>query len=227
MCGRYSITDPNKAIQRLFGYDGSVLNWPPMFNIAPTADVPIVIRGGNPEGGKPRALVRARWGLIPSWAKDVKIGAKMINARSETIAEKPSFHVAWKKRRCLIAADGFYEWGRDGDRNIPYRVAYEDERPFAFAGLWERWDGPEGPVRSCAIITVSANTILAPIHHRMPVIIDPKNFERWLGIEDGPDDDLHALLSSREIKGFRPYQVSERVNRVQNNDREILAPVVA
>jgi len=235
MCGRYSITDPDEAIRRLFGYDGPALNWPPMYNIAPTLDVPVVIKSESQDGDAPadkkRALVKARWGLIPHWAKDMKIGAKMTNARSETIAEKPSFRVAWKKRRCLIAADGFYEWDREGDRKIPYRIAYEDERPFAFAGLWERWDGPGnetgGPVRSCTIITTAANKVLAPIHHRMPVIIDPENFERWLGIDEATEDELLALLQPREIAGFRPYRVSERVNKVQNNDREILEPVAA
>ncbi|MCY4396657.1 MAG: SOS response-associated peptidase [Rhodospirillaceae bacterium] len=224
MCGRYSLTDPDEAIRRLFGYDGPALNWPPMYNVPPTQDVPAVVRGS---GDAPRALVKARWGLIPSWAKDMKIGAKLTNARAETIAEKPSFRSAWRKRRCLIAADGFYEWQRDGAVKIPYRVTYEDGRPFAFAGLWERWDGPDGPLRSCTIVTTDANAVLAPIHHRMPVIIDPPEFGRWLGLEDASDDDLHALLAPRDIAGFRPYRVSDRVNKVQNNDPAILEPLAA
>lgn len=227
MCGRYSITDPDQAIRQLFGYDGPALNWPPMYNIAPTMDVPVVIRGQE----KPRSLVKARWGLIPSWAKDMKIGAKLTNARAETVAEKPSFRGAWNRRRCLIAADGFYEWQRDGAKKVPYRVAYEDGRPFAFAGLWEGWDGPGNetgaPVRSCTIVTTAANGVLAPVHHRMPVIVDPADFGRWLGIEEAGGDDLQALIRPREIDGLRPYRVSDRVNRVQNNDPAIMAPVAA
>jgi len=229
MCGRFSITDPDDVIRRLFGYDGPALNWPPMYNIAPTTDVPVVIKGSGTD--KPRALVKARWGLIPSWAKDMKIGAKLTNARAETVAEKPSFRSAWVQRRCLIAADGFYEWQRDGETKTPYRAAYEDGRPFAFGGLWEGWDGPAndtgGPVRSCTIITTAANSALAPVHHRMPVIVDPPDFERWLGIEEVGEEDLQALIQPREIKGFRPYRVSDRVNKVQNNDREIMEPLAA
>lgn len=224
MCGRYSLTDPDKAIRELFGYDGPPLNWPPLYNIAPTLDVPAVVRGS---GGRPRALVKARWGLVPPWAKDMKIGAKLTNARAETVAEKPSFRSAWKGRRCLIAADGFYEWQADGAAKVPFRVSYEDERPFAFAGLWERWDGPDGPVRSCTIITTAANAVLAPIHHRMPVIVDPENFARWLGLEPATEGDLHALLTPREIASFRPYRVGDRVNKVQNNDPSILEPLAA
>ena len=224
MCGRYSLTDPEEAIRRLFGYDGPALNWPPMYNIAPTLDVPAVVKGS---AGTPRSLVKARWGLIPSWARDMKIGAKLTNARAETVAEKPSFRSAWKNRRCLIAADGFYEWQRDGAAKGPYRVSYEDERPFAFAGLWERWDGPDGPVRSCTIVTTAANAALAPIHHRMPVVVDPPDFGRWLGLEPAGEEDLHALLKPRDIVGFRPYRVGDRVNKVQNNDRAILEPLAA
>lgn len=232
MCGRYSITDPDDAIRRLFGYDGPALNWPPMYNIAPTTDVPVVIKGaGKQASGQKRALVKARWGLIPSWAKDMKIGAKLTNARAETVAEKPSFRSAWQQRRCLIAADGFYEWQRDGATKIPFRAAYEDDRPFAFGGLWEGWDGPANdtgaPVRSCTIITTAANSALSPIHHRMPVIIDPADFERWLGLADAGEDELQALIQPREIDGFRPYRVSDRVNKVQNNDREIMEPLAA
>ncbi len=224
MCGRYTLTDPDKAIRLLFGYDGPALNWPPMYNVAPTLEVPAIVRGS---GDAPRALVKARWGLIPPWAKDMKIGARLVQARAETIAEKPSFRNAWKTRRCLIAADGFYEWRPEGAAKIPYRVSYEDERPFAFAGLWERWDGPNGPVRSCTIITTAANAVLAPIHHRMPVIVDPPDFARWLGLEAPAEDALHALLAPREIAGFRPYRVSERVNKVQNNDPDVLEPLAA
>ena len=157
----------------------------------------------------------------------MRIGAKLTNARAETIAEMPSFRSAWKRRRCLIAADGFYEWQRDGATGIPYRVSYEDERPFAFAGLWERWNGPDGPVRSCTVVTTAANAVLAPIHHRMPVVIDPPNFARWLGLEGATGDELHALLAPREMAGFRPYRVSERVDKVQNNDPGILTPLAA
>ena len=222
MCSRYSLINADEAIRLLFGYGGPALNWPPMYNVAPMLEVPAVVRSS---GDKPRSLVRARWGLIPSWAKDMKIGAKLTNARAETVAEKPSFRNAWKTRRCLIAADGFYEWRTDGAAKAPFRVSYEDERPFAFAGLWERWDGPDGPVCSCTIITTNANTALTPIHHRMPVIVDPPDFERWLGLEAAAEDDLHALLAPREIEGFRPYRVSDRVNRVQNNDPAILEPL--
>ena len=188
-------------------------NLPPRYNVAPTQNVPIVRRPKDTDG---RELVLARWGLIPSWAKDTKIGYRTINARAETVAEKPSFREAFKRRRCLVVADGFYEWQKQpGGKKQPYFISAASDGPLAFAGLWETWKDPEGDrVESCTIIVTEANDLLRPIHDRMPVILQPGDFDPWL---DAPPQDAQTML--KPFAGdMTLYPVSSRVNNVRNDD---------
>ncbi|MCZ6603891.1 MAG: SOS response-associated peptidase, partial [Alphaproteobacteria bacterium] len=187
MCGRYTLTTPSQAIVDLFALDPGP-NLAPRYNIAPTQAV-FAVRL-DPSGG--REAAQLRWGLVPSWAKDPQIGNRMINARAETVREKPSFRSAFKGRRCLIAADGFYEWqkqkpGTKGGKQ-PYWITLADRGPFAFAGLWEHWtDGQGSKLETCTIVTCPANDLVAPIHPRMPVILGPQDHAQWLDPETAPD----------------------------------------
>ena len=193
------------------------------YNVAPTQDVPIVRATGT--GG--RELARARWGLVPSWAKDIAIGARMINARAETVAEKPSFRAAFKSRRCLVPADGFYEWRNGPAGKQPYRITLADGEPFAFGGLWERWDkAPDGrTVESCTIITTLANDLLRPIHARMPVILDPGDYDPWLEAGAMPPAETARLLKPFPDHRMKAYPVATRVNNPRNDDPECLEPL--
>jgi putative SOS response-associated peptidase YedK len=171
--------------------------------------------------------VLLRWGLIPSWAKDPSIGARMINARAETLAEKPAFRSAFRKRRCLVAADGFYEWQQRGTGpKQPYRIAARNSGPFAFAGLWERWRNPaEGhDVESCTIVTTGANALLSPIHNRMPVILAPESYDLWLDPEAALDR-VQDLLAGGPGVDLMASAISTRVNKVANDDPEVLIPL--
>jgi putative SOS response-associated peptidase YedK len=220
MCGRYSLTTPVEALRQLFAFEGSP-NLRPRYNVAPSQAVPIVrLRGGETT----REIAQVRWGLVPGWAKDLSISAKLINARGETVAEKPSFRAAFRSRRCLIPADGFYEWRRQNGAKQPYRIARQDGGLFTFAGLWERWSSPGGEtVESCAIITTEANARLAPIHPRMPVVLDPVAYETWLDPQSEREA-LHALLVPAPEEALTAYAVSTRVNNVRNDDAECIAP---
>ncbi len=182
MCGRYSITKPVEAMRQLFDFAGPLPNLPARYNVAPTQEVPIIrSQGGDGDGGGGRALAMLRWGLIPFWAKEPSIAYRMINARAETVATKPAFRAAFRARRCLVPADGFYEWQKRGRAKQPFRIVLKGEALFAFAGLWERWSGGEGEViESCTIIVTEANELLRPIHDRMPVILDPADLGAWL-----------------------------------------------
>src|SRR5215217_3961884 len=167
MCGRYTLTTPVEILAEEFGLSGPLPEIPPSYNVAPTEQVAAVIAG---DGG--RRLEMLKWGLIPAWADDPEIGSRMINARSETAHEKPSFRRAFGERRCLIPADGFYEWQRTNGTKQPYYIHMEDGRPFAFAGLWESWSkGGEGEIRTCTIHTTEANALVGEVHDRMPVIL--------------------------------------------------------
>lgn len=208
MCGRYSLTSPVEAMRALFGFDEQP-NLQPRYNIAPTQNVPVI--RGREDGG--RELAMLRWGLVPSWAKEVAASAPLINARGETVAEKPSFRDAFAKRRCLMPADGFYEW-RKGDKGAkqPYRIALPDDTPFAFAGIWERWQSAQGEtLESCALITTVASDQIVDIHHRMPVILEPENYDAWL-VE--PRLDLIATYDG----DLRAYPIGTAVNKVINDD---------
>ena len=177
MCGRYSITTNVEALRRLFGFKGAP-NLQPRFNLAPTQPAPAIRLNATGE----RELSMLRWGLIPSWASDPLIGNRMINARAETLAEKPSFRAALKDRRCLILADGFYEWRKQGPKKQPYFITLADGSPFAMAGLWDRWTarGTTETIESFTIITTAASPALAAIHDRMPVLLDSRDQEGWL-----------------------------------------------
>ncbi len=236
MCGRYSLTTPVEGLRLLFDFPEQP-NLKTRYNIAPTQEV-AAVRAAAPagasedaagpgEGGAARHLVLLRWGLIPSWAKDPSIGARMINARSETLAEKPAFRSAFRKRRCLVAADGFYEWQKRGaGPKQPYRIAARNSGPFAFAGLWERWRNPaEGrDVESCTIVTTGANALLSPIHHRMPVILAPENYDLWLDPEAALDR-VQDLLAADPGVDLMATAISTRVNKVANDDPEVLLPL--
>src|ERR1051326_7982322 len=174
MCGRYTLTVDIKTIAETFGVPPTI-ETAPRYNIAPTQEVVSILSNGSIH------LDWLQWGLIPSWAKDDSIGSKMINARAETLAEKPSFKRLLRSRRCLIVADGFYEWKKEGKGKVPMFITLEDQEPFAFAGLWDSWRDPDGQqIRTCTIITTEANELMAPIHNRMPVILPAQAREEWL-----------------------------------------------
>ena len=218
MCGRYSLTTPVEGIRRLFGF-AELPNLPARYNIAPTQPAPVVRRGGD---GR-RELALLRWGLVPSWAKDPSIGNRLINARAETVADKPAFRSAFKNRRCLVVADGFYEWRKVGDGKQPYRITLPDGGPFAFAGLWERWAPAGEAIESFTIVTTDANPRLRPIHDRMPVILDPADHETWL--EGG----AAALALLRPFPGdaLAVHAVDRRVNNPRHDDPACIAPLPA
>ena len=219
MCGRYSLAADLEDIQRRFELFDSELTYSPRYNIAPTQPVLAVT---NDEGGQPAYL---RWGLIPSWAKSASVGNRLINARAETVAERPSFRTALSSRRCLVIADGFYEWQRVGNARRPMRVAMKSGEVFAFAGLWDSWRDPRGDiVRSCTIITTEPNELLRPIHNRMPVIL-PKELESlWLDDEVQDPFALADILSPYPAQAMQAYEVSSLVNRPSNEGPEVAIP---
>lgn len=221
MCGRYTLSDPGDLLQDLgVEHHDETL---PRYNIAPTQGV-LAVRPGD--DGAARQAVTLRWGLIPFWAKDPSIGSRMINARSETVAEKPSFKHALKRRRCLIPADGFYEWTKVGKAKQPYHIHFPDRSPFVFAGLWERWTrGPE-PLETCTLLTTDANGDLRPIHHRMPVILEGQARDAWLdpGIEDS--EFLGTLLQPLADGSLELTPVSTLVNSPRNDSVDCLSPVI-
>ena len=220
MCGRYSLIMTIGELQNRFEFDGERLGYAPSYNIAPTQNVLTVV------GGEQRRAGYMRWGLIPSWAKDKSIGSRMINARAETVAEKPSFRNALTRRRCLIIADGFYEWQKVGAKKRTMRIVMQSGEPFAFAGLWETWRDPEGEVvPSCTIITTSANDILSPIHHRMPVILPREVEDFWLDDSVTDPEALISVLTPYDDDSMETYEVSPLVNNVRNNGPEVLEGV--
>jgi putative SOS response-associated peptidase YedK len=228
MCGRYSLTSPPEAMARLFGFTGPLPNWPARYNIAPTQLVP-AIRAAKRKGE--RELVLLRWGLVPSWAKDLAMGAKMINARAEGLAEGPAFRSALAARRCLLPADGFFEWQSAPGGKRPYRIGLaggsSEAMPlFAFAGLWEHWEksADGAPVESCTIITTEANAALRPIHERMPVILPPGDYAAWLDPAT-PTQAALALLRPYPAEAMMVYPISRRVNNVRFDDAACLLPL--
>jgi len=222
MCGRYAITSAPEAIRRLFGYDEQP-NFPPRFNVAPTQPVPIVRLA---EGRRQLALVR--WGLIPSWVKDPRAFSLLINARGESLNEKPAFRNAMRRRRCLFPADGFYEWRREGERKTPYYVRLKAGGPLAFAGLWESWMGPNGEeMETAAIVTTRANRALAAIHERMPVIVPPDAFDFWLDAAKVDAETASALVAPAREGLLDVYEVSSAVNRTANDTPALIEPVTA
>jgi putative SOS response-associated peptidase YedK len=221
MCARYVITSPADAVRALFGYDERP-NFPPRYNVAPTQPIPVV-RLVN--GARSYALVR--WGLLPAWVKDPKTFSLLVNARGESVLDKPSFRNAMRRRRCLIPADGFYEW-RDGAPRRPYFVRPRSGAPMAFAGLWETWTGPNGEeVDTAAIVTTRANRALIAIHDRMPVIVAPDGFNLWLDCAEVDAKTAAALITPAADELLECYEVSSAVNRAVNDSAELIAPVPA
>ena len=225
MCGRYLLKAPAEALRRAFGFVEQP-NLMPRYNIAPTQDVPVIRERREPKGE--RTLQLLRWGLIPSWAEDMKGGAKLINARAEGISERPSFREAFWKRRCLVPADGFYEWRTEGKLKQPYLIQRRDRAPFAFAGLWERWvprmQPPEPAyIDSFTIVTTRANALLEPLHLRMPVILAPEDYARWLDRSAG-ESELKALLKPAPEDVLAYVPVSPRVNAAAPDDAGLIEP---
>jgi putative SOS response-associated peptidase YedK len=223
MCGRYVILSTPEAIRALFGYPEQP-NFPPRYNVAPTQPIPIV----RLAEGK-RQFVLMRWGLIPSWVKDPKTFSLLINARAESVVDKPAFRAAVRRRRCLIPADGFYEWKDVGGRKQPYFVRLNKSGgPFAFAGLWETWTGPNGEeIDTAAIVTTNANRTLSAIHSRMPVILSPEAFDLWLDCAHVDATIAAALLVPARDDLLEAYEISPAVNRVANDSAALVARVAA
>jgi putative SOS response-associated peptidase YedK len=225
MCGRFTLHASPQALAELFDLPETPV-LAPRYNIAPTQPVGIVRTQG---ADAQRAWDLVVWGLVPSWAKDPSMGARMINARAETVEEKPAFRAAFRRRRCLVPADGFYEWRKQGKAKQPYYITLQNGRPFAFAGLWEIWMAPDGSrLDSCTILTTVANELMQPIHDRMPVIVAPEDYTLWLG--QGSDATAETLPLLRDL--LHPYPaeqmaampVSKYVNSPQNEGVECIAP---
>jgi putative SOS response-associated peptidase YedK len=220
MCGRYTLKSPLSVLTERFDIEEFPSSLSPSYNIAPTQQVATVLS----ENGK-RKLEMLRWGLIPSWADDPEIGNRMINARSETVAEKPSYRRAFKRSRCLILADGFYEWQRTDSGKQPFHIRMQDESPFAFAGLWESWDKGDG-LRSCTIITTEANDLVGEVHNRMPAILHAEDYEMWLDLDFDEREPLTSLLKPYPAETMEAYPVSRRVNKPSNNEPGVVEPAV-
>ncbi|MBD2209136.1 SOS response-associated peptidase [Calothrix sp. FACHB-156] len=222
MCGRFTLNQTAAALAQAFELE-IVPDLAAQYNIAPTQMVATVLC--KPESDK-REFQQLRWGLIPSWSKDLGIGAKLINARAETVAEKPSFRSAFKHRRCLVLADGFYEWQKKQNKKQPFYFRLQDEKPFAFAGLWERWQSSSGEeIASCTILTTAANELLEPIHDRMPVILAPEDYNQWLDPQTQSYEVLEPLLHPYPAAAMTSYPVSTLVNKPQHNTPECITPI--
>jgi putative SOS response-associated peptidase YedK len=227
MCGRFHLEDSPEDIGRSF--DAVVrFSWKPRYNIAPTQRVPVVRRVLELSGNPRREAVGMHWGLVPSWAKDVSIGARMINARSETAAEKPSFRKSWVDRRCIVPASGFYEWKREAERKQPYLIRRVDEAVMGLAGLWESWRGADGiELESVTVLTTSPNRFMKGIHDRMPVILEPCDWTSWLNDgRDGTEIDRVAKLARPAENGIlSSWPVSRHVNNPGHDDPECLKEI--
>lgn len=216
MCGRFTLAKNSQQLAEAFAQFELPAGITPRYNIAPTQPVAVVANNGNHQ------VEFFQWGLVPFWAKDPSIGNRMINARAETLAEKPSFKAAYKRRRCLILADGFYEWQKSANSKTPFYIQLTSGEPFAFAGLWESWQNGDGStLLSCVIITTDSNERLAPIHHRMPVILSRRQYGQWLDPTNPPPDLLTPYPASR----LTAYAVSTVVNNPRNDTPECIEPV--
>jgi putative SOS response-associated peptidase YedK len=218
MCGRFSNTKSPQKIKERYPIADLPLNYKPRYNIAPSQEVLVVVEQEKP------ILTMMRWGLIPSWAKDPSIGNQMINARGESIREKPSFKRAFQQRRCLVPADGFYEWMKSGKKKVPIRFILKDQALFSFAGLWDVWKNPDGrPIETFTIITTQANPTVGQIHNRMPVILQPEDEPRWLALRTDSDQ-LFGLLKPYAGE-LQCYPVSTRLNSPTNDDPQCITPL--
>ena len=222
MCGRFTLVTPAEQLELSFPWLTVPSDTPPRYNIAPTQPVAVVPNNNRNQ------VEFFQWGLIPSWAKDPQIGNRMINARAETLAEKPSFRVAYRRRRCLVLANGFYEWRKEhgGKTKTPYYIQLVSGEPFAFAGLWEIWHAPDGTtLPSCTIITSRPNELLEPIHNRMPVILSKETYNRWLDPNECSPADLQPLLGPYPAAEMTAFAVSRLVNNPKNDVPECILPV--
>lgn len=223
MCGRFAFFSSHEAMLRVFGLPPQSPEVAPRWNIAPTQPVPAVRAG--PQGQ--RRLSMLHWGLVPSWAKERAIGARMINARAETVAEKPAFRSAWKQRRCLVLADGYYEWQATAAGKQPWFIRRADREPFGLAGLWESWVESPGaePLESCTILTTAAPPSLAAIHERVPVVIPATAFDRWLAPQGVDLDAFAALLVAPSAGSLQAHRVGRAVNNARHDGPELIEPV--
>ena len=222
MCGRFVITSPPEALRRIFGYVEQP-NFPPRHNIAPTQPIPVVMVENDA-----RHFHLMRWGLVPSWTKDPRKITLLINARSETVRDKPAFKNAMKRRRCLVPADGYYEWQVSSGRKRPYFIRRRDGHPFGLAALAETWIGPNGEeLDTVAIVTAPASADLAVLHHRVPVTMTPVDFERWLDCRAQDVEDVMPLLTGPQQGEFVWHEVSTRVNSAANDDAQLVLPITA
>jgi len=221
MCGRFTITLEPAFFQQELKVGKMPSEWRPRYNVAPGQDIPVVIDSEN------RGVQMLKWGLIPSWAKDNSIGQRMINARAETLWEKPSFRTAFMQRRCLILADGFYEWQKSSSKGVPklpYRFILKNNRPFAFAGLWETWLSPDRvKIQSCAIITCPPNELVERIHNRMPVILNCHTSWDWL--QDRTAEELLGMLKPYPAEEMHAYPVGLEINNLRKDDPDCISPL--
>lgn len=223
MCGRFALNSPPQRIAQHFSLD-DVPELVPRYNIAPSQVIPLVRH--NAEAKREMALVR--WGLIPAWSKEPKTEYSTINARAETVASKPAFRSAFRSRRCLVPADGYFEWQKRPGSKLkqPFLVSLKDQGLFAFAGLWERWQQGDTAIESCTIIVTDANALTRPIHDRMPVILDPSNYDVWLD-RNTPLATLQALLKPYDSERMKAFPVGTRVNNPRNDDPQLIEPAGA
>jgi putative SOS response-associated peptidase YedK len=222
MCGRFTLTDPDADLAVQFNLP-EIPDIHPRYNIAPTQPVAAVRVAAE---SSVREMILLHWGLIPFWAKDPNIGTRMINARSETVAEKPAYRAAFRRRRCLVVANGFYEWQKQNGTKQPFYIRLRDARPFAFAGLWESWKGPEGQViESCTLLTTQPNELILAVHNRMPVILKPRDYELWLDPEVQEVERLQSLLRPYPPEEMEAYAVSRYVNSPDNDDPRCIEPL--
>ena len=222
VCGRYVITSSPEALRRLFAY-AEMPNFPPRYNVAPTQPVPVVLQ--EPDGPHFHLM---RWGLLPAWVKDPRKFALVINARAETVRDKPAFRNALKRRRCLLPADGYYEWQEHAGRKVPFFIHPRDGGPIAFAGLAETWTGPNGEeLDTVAIVTAAAPPYMATLHNRVPVTVAPADFARWLDCANVDGEEAMGLAVPPPPGAFAWYEVSTEVNRVANDHAQLILPVDA
>lgn len=220
MCGRYSLQSTPAELVTRFGLD-ECADFGPHYNIPPGTDIPVIRQ--SPEGK--RVLHLLRWGLVPHWSKDPSIGAKLNNARGESVAEKPSFRDAFKRRRCLVPMSGFFEWKAEGKVKQPYYISARSGETLAMGGLWESWKAPDGTIlRTACIITTGPNEIMTPIHERMPVIVAPENWQSWLS---GAPEDIAGLVVPYRDGELQAWPVSRRVSKTQDDDAELIEPIEA
>jgi putative SOS response-associated peptidase YedK len=225
MCGRFARFSLSRELERFFNAHPPSFEILPNYNVAPTQEIPVIIQQEDD-----RHLKKRHWGLVPFWAKDISIGSRMINARVETITSKPAFRNALKQRRCLIPANGFYEWKGKAGNKQPYYFCSLSGEPLAFAGLWEVWENKEappeaGPYKSCTIITTDARDSVKDVHDRMPLILKPEAYDEWLDPENREPGKIEDLLKKGLVKELKRYPVSKLVNRVENNTKECIEPL--